>query len=239
MREQKTLEVVHKQRWTITSLLVLRGLPSSGLRMIGIGGKTKITLSTFPYRLTPYLLQIHRGRDCLGRAFIFKMNLWKPQLINPFSLNFLKFYRHTHIHTHMHTHKPLLSPLSLWPGRPDIYFRQCFRERKKLGLSVHWAASSKFLPYFSSVSSLSRGGVVATFWRRNSFRGKLCLPYSQHFQISQMGHFLPKFTVFKVSCKELVLGGVEVRGVSWWVGQEGRLRAWEIENPGGRRLLRK
>lgn len=59
MREQKTLEVVHKQRWKITSLLVLIGLPSSGLRTIGIGGKTKITLSTFPYRLTPYLLQIH------------------------------------------------------------------------------------------------------------------------------------------------------------------------------------
>ena len=206
MREQKTLEVVHKQRWKITSLLVLRGLPSSGLRTIGIGGKTKITLSTFPYRLTSYLLQIHCGRDCLGRAFIFKMNLWKPQLINPFSLNFLKFYRHTHIHTHMHTHKPLLSSLFLRPRRTNIYCGQCSQERKKLGLSVHWAASSKFLPCFSYVSSLSGGGVVATFWRRNSFRGKLCLPYSQHFQISQMGHFLPKFIVFKVSCEELVLG---------------------------------
>lgn len=79
---------------------------------------------------------------------------------------------------------------------------------------------------------------MATFWRRNSFRGKLCLPCCQHFQISQMGHFLPKFIVFKVSCKELVLGQARGEGSKLMsrgtAGQDGRLRAWEIENPGGR-----
>lgn len=84
---------------------------------------------------------------------------------------------------------------------------------------------------------------MATFWRRSSFGGSSVYPTLSTLEFPKLDHFLPKFIVFKVNCKELVLGPGRGTGSKLMnrgaAGQEGRLRTWEMEDRGGAGLLRK
>lgn len=136
MREQKTPEAVHQQRWEITSLLILRSLLSSWLGRVGAGGRTEITFYTLPYHLTLYWLQIHCSRDSIWEElyFYFKENEPPKTTVDrpSFTKRALEFL---HVYTYIQaTSIPLFSRPRI---TADIHYNQRSQGRTEPGLFVH------------------------------------------------------------------------------------------------------